>query len=93
MNVIGNRCTAQTNFHKLHRRGRALFAHTHLTAMRAHTVRPYGIAQSIHTNETIAIIFHSQFSITQRKKKSEKNFRTSFHYAKINEPQRPDPQR
>jgi hypothetical protein len=46
MNVIGNRCTAQTNFHKLHRRGRTLFAHTHLTAMRAHTVRPYGITDA-----------------------------------------------
>ena len=46
MNVIGNRCAAQTNFHKLHRRERALFAHTHLTAMWAHTVRPYGITDA-----------------------------------------------
>ena len=46
MNVIGNRCTAQTIFYKLHRRGRTLFAHTHLTAMRAHTVRPYGITDA-----------------------------------------------
>lgn len=69
MNVIGNRCTAQTIFYKLHRRGRTLFAHTHLTAIRDNRCRC--ITQSIHTNETIALILHYSAKKEVRKKLSD----------------------
>ena len=45
MNVIGNRCAHKRIFTN-HIAGANIIRHTHLTAMRAHTVRPYGITDA-----------------------------------------------
>ena len=65
MNVIGNQCAAQTNFHKLHCRSEHYSprpfngdAGAHCAPLRDNRCRC--ITQSIHTNETIALILHSQ---------------------------------
>ena len=96
MNVIGNRCAAQTvsqgaNIIRPHPFNGD--AGAHCAPLRDNRCR--SITQSIHTNETIALILHFPFSILHysAKKEVRKIFGLLFITPKINEPQRPDPQR